>query len=236
MMVKLGNFLFHYRNGLFPLAYAILLFDPSRMMNNDLVAALIGFLVAMSGQALRAVTIGLVYIIRGGKNRQVYAEALVTQGVFAHCRNPLYLGNLLILAGVAIAANSMLFLAIGLPLFLFISLCIIAAEENYLEGKFGQEFIEYCKRVNRFIPNLSGIRNTLEGTEFNWKRVVVKDYGTIFYWSAGIICIAGKNVWLHTGYDAGRQIFRTLGVLLVLLIFAYVTARYLKKSGKWVAD
>lgn len=232
MMVKVGNFLFRYRNGLFPLAFGVLLFDQSMMWNNDLVAALIGFIVALSGQVLRALAIGLVYVIRGGKNRTVYAEKLVTQGMFAHCRNPLYLGNLLIIAGVAIAANSILFLAIGLPLFLFAYLCIIAAEENFLEGKFGLEFIEYCKRVNRIIPDFSGFGNTLQGTKFVWKRVISADYGTIFYWSAGIIFILGQNVWLNLGYDAGRQIISALVVLIVLLIFAYATARYMKKSGK----
>ena len=232
MMVKVGNFFFRYRNGLFPLAFGALLFDQSRMWNNDLAAALIGFIVAMSGQVLRALAIGLVYVIRGGKNRQVYAERLVTQGMFAHCRNPLYLGNLLIIAGVAIAANSILFLAVGLPFFLFAYRCIVAAEENFLEGKFGQEYVEYCKRVNRIIPDFSGFRNTLQGTKFVWKRLVSADYGTIFYWAAGIVCVFGQNVWLHEGYDTGRQIISALGVLLVLLIFAYVTARYMKKSGK----
>jgi protein-S-isoprenylcysteine O-methyltransferase Ste14 len=232
MMVKIGNFLFRYRNALFPCAYGVLLFDQSRMWDNDLVVALIGFIVAMSGQVLRAVAIGLVYIIRGGRKRNLYAEALVTQGIFAHCRNPLYLGNLLIIAGVGIAANSTLFLAICLPFFLFAYLSIIAAEENYLEGKFGLEYIDYCKRVNRIIPDFSGIRNTLQGTEFKWKRLISADYGTIFYWSAGIICILGKNVWLHRGYDTGRQIISALGVFLVLLTFAYATARYLKKSGR----
>jgi len=232
MMIKIGNFLFQYRNGLFPFAYGILLLDQSRMWNNDLVAALVGFMVAMSGQVVRGVTIGLVYIIRGGRNRQVYADSLVTEGVFNHCRNPLYLGNFLMIAGVAIAANSILFLAIGLPFFLFAYFCIIAAEENYLEGKFGQEYVEYCKRVNRFIPNFSGIGNTLQGSEFNWKRLIAKDYGTMLYWSAGIICIAAKNVWLHTGYDAGRQIIWTLGLSLIPLLIAYAIARYMKKSGR----
>lgn len=232
MMVKIGNFLFRYRNALFPLAYCLLLIDQSRIWNNDLAAALIGLVVALSGQVMRALAIGLVYIIRGGRNRKLYAEGLVTRGIFAHCRNPLYLGNFLIIAGVAIAANSILFLAVGLPLFLFAYLCIIAAEENFLQGKFGQEYAEYCNRVNRIIPDFSGIGNTFQETEFMWKRLISADYGTFFYWSAGIVCIFGKNVWLHTGFEAARQTISTLGLLLLLLASAYAAARYLKKSGK----
>ncbi len=119
-----------------------------------------------------------------------------------------------------------------MPFFLFAYLCIIAAEENYLEGKFGQEFIEYCNRVNRIIPNFSGFRNTLKSTVFKWKRLISADYGTIFYWVAGIICIYGKNVWLHKGYDNVHQIFPVLGALLLFSIIAYGTARYLKKSKR----
>ena len=232
MMVRIGNFLFRYRNGLFPIAFVILLTDQSRMWSNDLAAALAGFIIAMSGQIMRALTIGLVYIVRGGRKRSLYADALVTQGIFAHCRNPLYLGNLLIVAGVAVAANSILFLTVGLPFFIFAYLSIIAAEENFMETRFGPEYAAYCKRVNRLIPNLSGIGKTLQGTRFRWKRLISADYGTIFYWSAGIVCILGKNVLLHNGYDAGRESLRALGVSLLLLTLLYAIARYMKKSGR----
>jgi len=48
---------------------------------------------------------------------------------------PLYLGNLLILIGVGIAANSLPFVLFGIPFFLFAYLAIIHAEENYLGKK-----------------------------------------------------------------------------------------------------
>lgn len=232
MMVNVGNFLFRYRNGLFPLVYGVLLVDQSRMWNDDLVAALIGFIVAMTGQILRALAIGLVYVIRGGRNRHVYAEKLITQGMFAHSRNPLYLGNLLIITGVGIAANSIVFLAIGMPLFLVAYLCIIAAEEDYLSRNFGSEYVEYCNRVNRLIPDFTGFRDTIQGTKFIWKRFVSADYGTVFYWSAGMIGILGKNVWQHSGNSTGRLLISGLGFSLVILMIAYATARYMKKSGK----
>src|SRR4030095_6920492 len=194
-MVRIGNFLFHYRNGLFPVAFVLLLWKGRPIFEDDLAAAGVGFGVAMLGQSLRAVTIGLAYIIRGGKKRQVYAEDLVTGGLFAHCRNPLYDGNILILAGVGLAANSLIFMAVGMPLFLFAYRAIVAAEGNFLRQKFGPQFDDYRARVNRFLPNLSGIGETLRSMEFNWQRLIVKEYGTTFAWTAGLLVLVMKNLW-----------------------------------------
>src|SRR5213078_1441858 len=144
-MVKLGNFLFRNRNGIFPLFY-LMLFVPSWEVFPDPVTAMvIGFSVTIIGQLIRVITIGLVYIIRGGKDRRVYAEDLVTTGIFAHCRNPLYVGNILILAGLGVASNSILFNCLATPLFLFFWQVIVLAEENYLRNKFGRQYEEYCK-------------------------------------------------------------------------------------------
>jgi protein-S-isoprenylcysteine O-methyltransferase Ste14 len=228
-MVRIGNFLFHYRNGLFPVAFALLVWKGRPLFDDDLVAAGVGFGVAMLGQLLRAATIGLAYIIRGGKKRQVYAEDLVTGGLFSHCRNPLYVGNLLILAGVGLAANSLLFMAVGMPLFLFAYRAIVAAEENFLRQKFGQEFDEYCARVNRFLPSVSGLRRTLRSMEFNWRRLIVKEYGSAFAWTAGALLLVMKNLWSGGQYTPHSPLFQALGGALALVIAAYGVARFLKK-------
>ena len=231
-MVKIGNFLFHYRNGIFPLVYAVLLLKSRPLFPDYRVAALLGFLVALSGQLLRALTICLEYIIRGGRNRQVYAEELVQGGIFVHCRNPLYLGNFVILLGVGLASNSIWFMGAALPFFAFAYWAIIAAEENYLRNKFGKEFDDYCARVNRLLPNFSGITLTLSRTRFNWRRLITAEYGSTFVWLAAMILVTLKNVWLSGEYLTNRQLVSALWILLGLVTLAYGTARYLKKSGR----
>jgi protein-S-isoprenylcysteine O-methyltransferase Ste14 len=229
-MVRIGNFLFHYRNGLFPVAFVLLLWKGRPIFENDLVAAGVGFGVALLGQALRAVTIGLDYIIRGGKKRQVYADDLVTGGLFSHCRNPLYDGNLLILAGVGLAANSLIFMAVGMPLFLFAYRAIIAAEENFLRQKFGKQFDDYCARVNRYLPNFSGLGETLQSMEFKWRRLIVKEYGSTFAWTAGGLGLVMKNLWMSGKYTAQSPVMWALAGALLFVTLAYCVARYLKKS------
>jgi protein-S-isoprenylcysteine O-methyltransferase Ste14 len=229
-MVRIGHFLFRYRNGLFPLAFVLLVWKGQPIFAHDLTAAGVGFGVALLGQVLRALTIGLAYIIRGGKNRQVHAEGLVTAGLFSHCRNPLYVGNLLILAGVGLVANSLLFLAIGMPFFLFAYRAIIAAEEDYLRQKFGPEFDDYCARVNRFLPNFFGLGETLRSMEFNWQRLIVKEYGSAFAWVAGGLLLVLKNLWLSGHYTAESTVLWIVAASLGLAVIAYGAARYLKKS------
>jgi protein-S-isoprenylcysteine O-methyltransferase Ste14 len=236
MMVRIGNFFFHYRNGLFPLLYILIFLNGPAILPDYRLALLIGLVVALAGQILRAVTVGLDYIVRGGRNRQVYADRLVHGGIFAHCRNPLYVGNYLILVGVGIASNSLLFLIIGLPFFLFAYWAIIAAEEAFLRGKFGEDFTKYCSRVNRLLPNFSGLSKTLEGMHFNWRRLISAEYGSAYIWMAAIILASLKNLWFGGEYDVHNPTIQTLWLALLLVSVAYTVARYFKKRGMLETD
>src|SRR5215210_5514497 len=121
-MVTLGNFFFKYRNFLFIFLY-LLLFIPSRELFHPdqfgtsywIYPVIIGLLITVSGQLIRGATIGLAYIIRGGKDGKVYADKLVTEGIFNHCRNPLYVGNILMLIGVGILSNSLIYTFVVIP-------------------------------------------------------------------------------------------------------------------------
>ena len=229
MMVRLGNFLFRYRNGIFPLAYLFVFAKRTLLFEDFRLAALIGLLVALAGQGLRVATIGLDYIVRGGRNRQVYAEDLVTGGLFAHCRNPLYVGNYLILVGVGIASCSGIFVFVILPLMALAYRAIIAAEENFLRNKFGATFDAYCARVSRVFFNPRGLGATLSGMTFHWPRVVVKEYGTTFAWTVGYIVVVLQNAWLNGAYVTSSPLITALWSALGFVIVAYLVSRFLKK-------
>lgn len=230
-MIAIGNFFFHYRNGLFPLVYALLVFKSQPLLADYRAAALLGLLVAASGQLLRGVTVGLEYIIRGGRDRQVYAEKLVQGGIFAHCRNPLYVGNYVILVGVALASNSLLFVCVALPFFTFAYWAIIAAEENYLRNKFGQEFDDYCARVNRLLPRFTGLGQTLAGMRFNWRRLITAEYGSAYLWMAAIPLVTIKNAWAAGQFQADNPAVWAAWSLVIVVTLAYFLARLLKKGG-----
>ena len=235
-MVKLGNFLFRNRNGIFPLFYLMLFIPSWEVFTNPVTAMIIGFSVTLVGQLVRVITIGLVYIIRGGKDRRVYAEDLVTTGIFAHCRNPLYVGNILILVGLGIASNSFLFMAVFTPVFLFFWQAIVLAEENYLRNKFGEQYDEYCRRVNRWLINFNGIGKTLRSMHFKWKRVIIREYNSTYIWMTGAVLIVMKHFYFHEDrFDFNKNLPVFISILVGLLIL-YFIARYLKKSRKLVSD
>jgi protein-S-isoprenylcysteine O-methyltransferase Ste14 len=231
-MIQIGNFFFKYRNLLFILLYGLLFLPSPELFTENIFHAeyktwplIIGLFVTVLGQAIRGATIGLAYIVRGGKDKKVYAEHLVSTGIFSHCRNPLYVGNILMLLGVGILANSLIYVAIIMPLFLFIYQAIVLAEENFLRGKFGADFDAYCTKVNRWIPSLKGIGATFSSMEFNWKRWVLKEYTTQFIWLAGIAMLIIRLYQIE-------DVMTNSVYAVIILAIGYGIVRYLKKSGK----
>ena len=197
----------------------------------DRAIDLFGFGVAMLGELLRVTVIGFAYIIRGGRDRKIFAENLVQTGIFAHSRNPLYLGNMLIYLGLAIVHGSPWFFVVGLPFFAFAYASLVAAEEDFLRQKFGAEYADYCRRVNRFVPSLRGIRATLAPMPFNWKKVVRAEYGTPFAWMSGMLAMFLLERAMTPGGELTRRTVNAVAVTWILLAIAYVTARTLKLRG-----
>lgn len=236
-LIALGNFLFRARDAVFPLVLiALLLLGTPLVPGADPALARLldaaGVMVAALGQALRVAVVGYRYIVRGGKNRQVYAEGLVTTGFFALSRNPLYVGNLLILGGLMLIWNSPLMYAIGVPFFLLGYRAIVAAEESYLGREYGEAFAEYCRRVPRWWPALGRLREATAGMAFNWRRVILKEYGSAAYWMAGaaVLLMLKSRRYAALEGTVSNDVPYWIVVGLVAALWAW--ARYLKKSKK----
>lgn len=76
---------------------------------------------------------------------------LVAQGPFHFSRNPMYVGFTLLYAGITLLANLVLAMLL-LPIVLVVlRYGVIAREEQYLERKFGAEYLAYKSRVRRWI-------------------------------------------------------------------------------------
>jgi protein-S-isoprenylcysteine O-methyltransferase Ste14 len=237
LTVRSGRILFRYRNTLFPLVLLALFlgFRPRYPFGDEGLDGwvdVLGFLVALTGQALRVSVIGYVYILRGGRNHQVYAEDLVTGGVFAHARNPLYLGNILILIGLFLIHGNPWVLALGSTFFLAAYGAIVAAEEEYLSARFDDRYATYVRQVPRWLPRLRGISESVAGMRFNWRRVVAKEYGSTFIWMAGAVLLQVQETLAYHSYRQRTTHLELDWALLAVLVLAWGTARVLKKTGR----
>ena len=231
MMTKLGHVFFRFRTAVSPLLLLLLFLPGPRVFVDPLRAALVGLIVAAAGQTIRAATIGLAYIVRGGRGHRVYADDLVTGGLFAHVRNPLYVGKFFMAVGVGIAANSWPAFVGICAAYGFMYHAVVLAEEQYLRGKFGAEFDDYCRRVPRWVPRLSGLRATFGQATFDWARLLDKEYSAPLGWILPITVIGLYNLRRAGGTEfEGSQAL--LVALLAVTILFWLAAGWAKKSRR----
>jgi protein-S-isoprenylcysteine O-methyltransferase Ste14 len=78
-------------------------------------------------------------------------RTLVTTGIHAWSRNPIYLGMFLVYVGIGVVVRSPWILIVGLPLCVAIRYGVVAREEAYLERRFGDAYRDYKARVHRWV-------------------------------------------------------------------------------------
>jgi len=112
----------------------------------------------LGGAALIIVGVALIVLARRELARRGQptdpgrpTTKVVTAGVFSVSRNPLYLGVVCFLVGVALAVNLPWALVLLLPSLAACHYVLIAPEERYLVAKFGEEYRTYAATVHRWI-------------------------------------------------------------------------------------
>ncbi len=76
---------------------------------------------------------------------------VLERGPYAFTRNPMYVGEILLWLGQAILYGSIAVLAVGVGLCLAMNFLAIPREERALEGRFGEPYRDYLKRVPRWL-------------------------------------------------------------------------------------
>jgi protein-S-isoprenylcysteine O-methyltransferase Ste14 len=89
----------------------------------------------------------------GGPGMKTMPEQLVTGGPYAYIRNPMYLGHVIFLVGLAITLHSVLAALIAVASAVFFHVRV-KKDEKRLHEFFGEAYTEYCARVRRWVPGL----------------------------------------------------------------------------------
>ena len=85
-------------------------------------------------------------------NKKVIENKLITTGVYSIVRNPVYSAFLLIFTGILLLAGNYILLILPFVFWAFLTILMKNTEEKWLKNKFGKEYEEYLKEVNRVIP------------------------------------------------------------------------------------
>lgn len=152
----------------------------------DLLVA--GGALAALGLALRAWSAGTIH----------KDEQLTTSGPYAHTRNPLYVGSLLIGVGVSLAGGHWIWPLVFLLFYGWIYRRTMAHEAALLTEAFGDRYRDYAAHVPGFVPRLTAYRapGAVAGAGFRWRQ-----YARNREWEAALGALAafglllGKAMW-----------------------------------------
>lgn len=109
--------------------------------------ALLGIVLILFGIALwcRAAFVDKI-------NEGISKNKLVTTGVYAYVRNPIYSAFLFLCTGLCLLEGNLWLLGLPPLFWLFLSLLMKATEEKWLLKQYGAAYLAYCQKVNRCIP------------------------------------------------------------------------------------
>jgi protein-S-isoprenylcysteine O-methyltransferase Ste14 len=148
-MNDIATKIFKYRSFTpIPFVILMLIFEEA-----TITSLIIGFVVAVAGELIRLWGVSWA----GSETRTtggVGGTYLVISGPFAHVRNPLYVGNILMYLGLGIMSMSLFpYLQIVAILFFIVQYqFIVKEEEGFLIKKFGNDYQKYLQNVPRFFP------------------------------------------------------------------------------------
>ena len=147
----------------------------------------------------KSIALGVIFIVPGLVIRALASghveknERLAIAGPYAHTRNPLYLGSLIMAIGFAISSRNWWIGVVLIVMLLAIYLPVIRSEEQFLREHF-PEFEDYSRRVPRLLPRLTAATHT--GGGFSWRLY-----------------------WKHREYNAALGVLVLLAVLTAKLLW-----------------
>jgi len=184
--------------------------------------------ISFLGLFVRALVAG--YVPRGTSGRNTKwqaAETLNTTGMYSIVRNPLYLGNFIIVLGILLFVQVWWIVLVGIVGFWFFYERIIFTEERFLRRKFGIVFLEWRKKTPVFYPRFKNWQKP--NIPFSFKTVLRREFSTFFSIVASFTFLDIAADFLSEGkleIESFWIIFFSVGLII------YVTLLILKKKTK----
>jgi protein-S-isoprenylcysteine O-methyltransferase Ste14 len=226
-----GHWLFRWRSYL-PLIFTVLVLSGlssfrypfgSHMLDQLWEGICLG--VSFLGFVVRAITVGYAAGRTSGRNtKQQVADSLNTTGMYSVVRNPLYLGNFLIVLGVVVFLRIWWLPLLYLLLFTLYYERIIFAEEMFLRRKFGRHYMDWASWTPAFLPRINQWKTP--EVPFSWKKVLRREYHGVFGLIVAMFLleVAGD---VYSGHGFKVDVMWT--IILSFAGASYVIIRFLHK-------
>jgi len=192
-VVRTGGWLFRQRSWLpLPLVAALLLIPPPDDVSGAPVAPLwiTGAVVVAIGECVRLWAVHHIGAI--SRTRSDRLGPLVATGPFAHVRNPLYLGNVLLWAGFTISARLLWLAPIVVVLLALEYHAIVRWEERLLTERIGEPYSRYVAGVPRWMPSFGARILPDAAVTFSWRQTLFSERGTLIAIALGFALLYVK--------------------------------------------
>lgn len=237
---KDGDFLFAYRSYLplilVPFIVLVIYSFHSPLYtngtyNNKLI--IIALIVGILGQAIRIFVAGFAPKDTSGRNTGGQKAAVLnTSGIYSLCRNPLYLGNfLMMLSPVILVGNWIFALCFALAFWLYYER-IIYAEEAFLSDKFGESYKQWANATPCFFPKLSTF--TKPTLSFSLKSTLRREYHSLFGLASSLFAVNVIEIFAEWLMGGGIIIMPNyiLSAFFVICFIIYAICRiFVKKTS-----
>lgn len=237
-MDRTGNWLFRWRSFLPVVLYVfaaavIALEADDDMPLFNLTWAAVCLVVSMTGQLIRAITIG--YTPRGTSGRNTkegqVAEVLNTKGIYSTVRHPLYLGNFFMWMGIVLYVGNWWFAGVCALLFWLYYERIMFAEEAFLRNKFGQTYLDWASGTPAFWPSLRNWKPA--GWHFSMRNVLKREYSGFFAVFLSFALVDAMKLYTHIGWMGWGDFITPFWMwLLAGSAVVFVLLRTLKKHTR----
>ena len=162
----------------------------------------VGLGLIVAGEAVRLAGVAAAGSVTRRRSRNV--QRLVTYGIFAWVRNPLYVGNFLIWMGFVTISGVLWFLPVAVLLFAVEYELIVRYEEGVLESIFGRDYLDYKSCTPRWIPRPP--KGEIEAGEHHWGEAFKSEISTFLqyavlllaFWVKSRIMAAGATGFIKT--------------------------------------
>jgi protein-S-isoprenylcysteine O-methyltransferase Ste14 len=181
--------------------------------------------ISLIGLTIRLITVGHAPAGTSGRNtKSQKATVLNTSGMYSIVRHPLYLGNFIIILGLILLVSIWWFGLIAILAFWLYNERIIAAEEKFLEEKFGNRYLDWAEKTPAILPRFHDWQPP--SLPFSMRNALEREYSGFFLI---IACFALLDVGEDAFCGKWESNWGSLMLFIVGLI-AYFTLRALKKN------